>query len=112
MSVSDDGKSKGDAIGWRFRRVGDWGDPSVCFIQQGVSWKERAGVAVRTHAEEQEIEYGDFDGGFICKDSNEFLLVCVGEFLWIRDEALVDMVDLLVRDEYFGEEMIVTDLVI
>jgi hypothetical protein len=74
--------------------------------------EERAGMAIGTHAEQQEVEYGDLDGRPVGKDFDEFLLIGIGEFLGIRDELLINCVDLLGRDVDFAEKVFVAQLVV
>ena len=69
-------------------------------------------MTVGSHPEEQQIEYGDFDCGFVGEDLDEFLLVCICEFLGIRDEGFIDVVDLFGGERDFGEEVVVAGLVI
>ena len=74
--------------------------------------EERTSVSVGSHPEEQYIEDGNFDRGSVGEDFDEFLLICICEFLGIGDEAFIDMVDLFGRERDLGEKIIIADLVI
>ncbi len=102
--VVDDWVRKRDPFGWGLRCVRERCDPPVLLREERVGGEERRGVAVRAHAEEDEVEDGEAGGVLLREGVDERLLVCVCELLEVAQLAHIDRVDLRGREGDAGEE--------
>lgn len=91
--VVDDREGKGDALRGRLGGVVDGRDPGAGLAEEGVAGEERAGMAVRAAAEEEEVEDGQADRVAGGEAGDEGLLVLVGELLEVIEVGDVDGVD-------------------
>lgn len=104
VSVIDDRVSKSDPLSGRFGRVLDESDPSVLLREKRVAREEGAGVAVRTHAEEDEVKDRVPGGVSLGERRDELTLVLVRELFRVVEEGDVDRVHLGRRDGRVVEE--------
>lgn len=100
----DDWVGEGDPLGWRFGTVLDEGDPTILLGEQSVSREERAGVSVRSHSEEDEVEDRVPSGIPLSEGGDQLTLVLVRELFRVREERDVDGVNLSGGDGSFREE--------
>lgn len=104
-SVVEDGKGEGDAL-WRgLGRVVEIGYPPVTFGEQLVAWEKRAGVAVRTDSEKDEVKDGEASRVLLGELANELLFVSICKFFEIVEKIGVDGVDVLRGDGDMVEQL-------
>jgi hypothetical protein len=72
-----------------------------------VSREKRTGVAVRAHAEQDQIKDGESSGVLFGKQTDKLFLVLVRQLVEVIQERFVDGVDLFPWDRNVREESIV-----
>ena len=79
--MGDDRQGEGDALRGRLGRVVLSTHPGVLFAQQLMPGEQTAGVAIRTAAQEDEVEHGQLDAVLGSKSAHQILLVRIGDLL-------------------------------
>lgn len=108
IRMVDHRESKGNPLLWWFRTIVQPSDPTIRLAQKLVSGEEGAGVSIRTHTEEDEVEDGESGGVLLSEEGDQLFFVFVGELVQVVEEGFVDRVDLRTRDRDMFEEGFVT----
>jgi hypothetical protein len=82
-------------------------DPSIGLGEEFVAGEKRTGVAVRAHAEQDQIKDGESSGVLFGKQTDKLFLVLVRQLVEVIQERFVDGVDLFPWDRNVREESIV-----
>lgn len=108
VGVIDDGVGESDSLGRRFGGITEMSDPSIGFGQEFMPGEKGTGVAIWTHAEQDQVEYWEPGGIHLGKRADELFLVFVREFVKVVEKGFVDGMDLRSRDGDMGEESLIT----